>query len=89
MNHIVQYLTSCTLIPIKIFLSGNDIRTLSETADPAPPPCPVSCFQLADTDLHWSVTSQVRTNVWCTTSEKVITLTTAWLDRYLIKEKSK
>lgn len=44
MNHIVQNHTSCTLIPIKIFLSGNDIRTLSETADLAPPHCHVSCF---------------------------------------------
>lgn len=74
--------------PNNIFLSGNDIRTWSGTADLAPLCWCVSCFQPADTDLHSSVATRVTQCSGCYLW-KVITLPTAWPDKYLIREGSK
>lgn len=72
--------------PNKIFLSRNDIRTLSGTAALAPHAA-VSAISNLQIQICIRV-SQVRSEpMFGFHLQKVITLTTAWLDKYLMKRK--
>lgn len=70
------------------FLSGNDIRTVSGAADLAPPPA-VSAVSRPLIQICIRVSPLGSPPMFGFHLRKVITLTTARLDRNLIKEKSK